>query len=574
MVITRIVKIGGRLALCLSGSVLLAACNGGSSDNGAMDNGANGTDDPPARVDTLEYVLDYKGGSGDFSSLIAVPPSQPDAWVEVDSEVAGRSRAYYTFGVTSVIAARTATTSSANGLHVASVLYPRMDGTLWRLGTDPEAFPPTPAQVSSAKNLNRICMRGVPQPAIYTDADATPFVYVLSADGTGCEDSLDAGTATWHFVLLGDDAGTAPRDFPTPDPLTGDFDYSVKTKAGTIVNLQDRQGDHAGWLIRQGGMLTRVGPDGKVVAADIAPVVDGFELVAAQLDSGVALLNVGGTLMAFDPATNGLKDLGFALGPYDVHAASDGRELYVTRQNALYRTTGGGRDVVKIDTDPNDPGGASSGSRTAPLVGSDRVVWLADARGGEQALRSVDKSATDVGSGESIANFEGDALSLLEANSDQWLFYGEAGDVTAGPAPMTAVALRMDGSEREAFADSAWIGYTRASQVKAGSGASAARVYRVADLSGGGGGLAGKRLLSLAANDPTNDGATIELGVIPSDSENAVGPFISPGFGPGRLVTRVIAATQTDILFFQDDQPGSLQRITDNDDDQFALPGF
>lgn len=574
MVIARIVNLGGRLALCISGLVLLAACNGGSSSSGSPNSGTGGTDGPPAHVGTLQYFQDYKDGFGDFSGLVAVPPSQPDAWIEVDSNVNGSSRAYYTFGVTPVIAARTATPTSANGLHVASVVYPRMDGTLWRLSTDPEVFPPAPVQVSSVKNLNDICMRGVPQPAIYTDVDAIPFVYVLGADGVNCEDSLSAGTATWHFVLLGDDAGTAPRDFPTPDPLTGVFDYGVKTKAGTIVNLQDGQGDNAGWLIRQGGMLTRVGPDGTVIAADIAPVTDDFELVVEQLANGVALLNIDGGLMAFDPARNALKDLGFAIGTYGVNVASDGRDLYITKQNTLYRTTGGGSDVVKIDTDPNDPGGASSGSQRAPLVGRDRVVWLADARGGEQALRSVDKSASELGSGKQIASFEGDTLSLFRANSDHWLFYDEADDITASPVLMTAVALRMDGSAKETFADSVWIGYTQASQVEVGSGATMARIQRVADLSSGAGGLAGTRLLSLAPDDPSNNDATIELGIIPKDAESAGGPFISPGFGPGRLVTSVFAGAQADILFFQDDQPGSLQRITDNDKDQLTIPGF
>jgi len=78
----------------------------------------------------------------------------------------------------------------------------------------------------------------------------------------------------------------------------------------------------------------------------------------------------------------------------------------------------------------------------------------------------------------------------------------------------------------------------------------------------------------MVANNPTDPAATIELGVIPNDSESAEGPFVSPGFGPGRLVTRVIAEEQTDILFFQNDQAGSVQRITDDDEDQRALPGF
>lgn len=574
MLTTHGIKISGHVALGFSALLLLAACNSDSPDMDSAGNGPGDKTDPPISVGTLEYFLDYRDGNGDFSGLVAVPPSQPDAPVEVDSEVGGQSRAYYTFGVTPVTAAQTATPMSLNGLHVAAVLYPRMDGSLWRASTDPNVFPPTPVQVSSAENFGRVCMRGVPQSAVYTNAGATPFVYVLGENGTGCEASLEAGSATWHFVLAGDDAGTAPRDFPTPDPLVGDFDYSVNTKAGTVVNLQDNNRDNAGWLIRKNGMLSRVGPDGTVVAADIASIADDFETVVPQLSNGVLLLNIDGALAAFEPSDNSLQDLGFALDSSSINIASDGREAFITKQNTLYRTTGGGSDVAQIDADPNDPSGASRGSRRAPLVGRDRVVWLADSRSGEKALRSVDKAATGVGSGEQIAKFEGDVLSLFRGYSDQWLFYGESGDITASPIPFTSVAMRMDGSAKKEFADSAWVGFTRASQIKVGSGAAMSRIYRVPDLSGGRNTLAGKRLLSMVANNPTDPAATIELGVIPNDSESAEGPFVSPGFGPGRLVTRVIAEEQTDILFFQDDQAGSLQRITDDDEDQRALPGF
>lgn len=561
---------GARAALACSAVLLLAACNSDSSDFDRASNGPGDQANSPVRVDTLEYFVDEGAG------LVAVAPSQPNAPTEIDDHADISFSAYYTFGVTPVVAAQTATAASANGLHVASVLYPRLDGTLRRAGTDPDMFPPTPVQVSSADNFDHICMRGVPEPAVYTDVNATPFVYVIGADGVNCENSLDAGTATWHFVLAGDDAGTPPRDFPTPDPLVGDFDYSVTTKAGTVVNFQAGNGDNAGWLIRQGGMLTRVGPDGTVAAADITPIADGFEPVVPQLADGIVLLNIDGALTAFDPTDNSVKDLGFALdepfSDFSDQVASDGREVFINKQNTLYRTTGGGTNVAKIDTDPKDPSGTSRGSREAPLVGSDRVVWLANAHDGEKTLRSVDKTATDIGSGEPIAQFEGDVLSLFRANTDQWLFYGEF-DRSTTPGRGLAIALRMDGSDKQTFVDSAWIGYTQASRVAAGSGATMSRIYRVPDR-GDAGTLAGKRLLSIAANDPANPGASVDIGIIPSDTERAGGPFVEPGFGSGRLLTRAVADTQTDIWFFRDDQPGSLQRVTDDDDDQFALPGF
>lgn len=565
------IRNSARAALVFSALMLLAACDSDSSGTDIAGNNPGDNTDPPVRVATLEYFLDFDSG------LTAVAPSQPNAPMTVDSDIDASSRAYYTFGVTPLIAAQSATPTSANGLHVASVLYPRRDGTLWRAGTDPDVLPPTPVRVSSAGHFDRICMRGAPEPAVYADAGATPFVYVLAQTGTSCEDALDAGTATWHVVLAGDDDSTAPRDFPSPDPLRGNFAYGVQTKAGTVINLQDSSGDNAGWLIRRNGMLTRVGPNGTITAADIAAIADDFDAVVPQLSSGVLLLDVDSALTAFDPADNSIKDLGFALDTSRIQIASDREEAFITKRNTLYRTTGGGSDVVKIDVDPNDPGGTSRGSRTTPLVGSDRVVWLADARAGEQALRSVDKSATAVGSGQQIAGFEGDVLWVFDAHTDQWLFYGEAGDVTASPVPVTAVALRMDGTAKKEFADSTWVGFTQDSRTETGSGASATRIYRVPDVGGQSGlrdGLAGKRLLSMAADDSANPAATVEIGVIPSDSERIEGPFVSPGFGSGRLLTRLIAGAQTDILFFQDDQAGSLQRVTDDDEDQLALPGF
>lgn len=129
-----------------------------------------------------------------------------------------------------------------------------------------------------------------------------------------------------------------------------------------------------------------------------------------------------------------------------------------------------------------------------------------------------------MGSGEQIAEFEGDTLSLLPANPDQWLFYSETGDDFK---TLTAVAQRIDGNHKKTFPGSEWFGFAQAGQAKLSSGAAASRVYRAPDL----GdlrkleGLGGKRLLSMAADTPDDSSKTIDLSAFPmGSSESDVSP--------------------------------------------------
>lgn len=547
-------QIRGLAPLGLVTASVLALAVAGCNDTNVVT--GPGDKDPvdPAGVATLEY---FTGGYTGEGGLYAVPPSQPSAFVNVDAQADTSSRAYYTFGISAVVSAKSATPTSVEGLHVDSVVYPRRDGTLWRVSTDPSTFPPEPVRVSSANQIYKICMRGVEQsalyasPDVYANPDATPFVYVLPTADMGCEDALSSGNVSWHFVLAGDAAGIAPRDFPTPDPLVGDFDYSTTVKAGTVVNLLDAERNNAGWLIRKDGQLTRVSPDGTVAVSDIFLIAEAFQPVAPQLNSGVMLLAVDGNVMAFDPANNSLTALnGESGGPlqYEIGvtslATTDGLEVYLVQEAALYRTTDGGRAVVKID----QLTGGESADYQAPFVGDDSVVWVVDVPGAGQTLRSVAKSAATAGTGEVIATFGDDALGTVVGNSSQWLFYTER-DFSGGTTVLSAVALRLDGSAREVFANARWNGATLASHRTLGDGGSISRVYREDGVMGPGD--SGDTLVSAPADNPADAAAAINLGTIPGGLR-----MFLPGFGPGRLTT---ASDMIEIAYFNDSQGSTLQ---------------
>lgn len=545
-------------------TLVIAACNSGGSGVATTDPDPGGSTEP-ARVATLEYFTgDYTGEGG----LFAVPPSAPTAFENVDPQADTSSRAYQTFGIIPIVAAQSATAASVSGLHVESVLYPRRDGTLWRVTTDPDAFPPVPVRVSSADRLEQICMRGVARPPVYANPDATPFVYALPAPGMGC-DLTSSGSVTWHVVLAGDDAATAPRNFPAPDTLVGDFDYGEEYKTGTIVNLLDAERNNAGWLIRQDGQLTRVAPDGTVAVTDIFPVAEMFGPVAPQLASGVLLLTVDGKVMAFDPADNSLTALEDRAGNalqyeigLDPAASTDGKVVYLVQQDTLYRTTDGGRAVVKIDK--LDSGYAAF---QAPYVGDNRVAWMANVPGVGQALRSVEKSATEVGSGEVIATYGFDALSRIVGNSGEWLFYGVR-DYSGGTTTISAVAQRMDGSAMETFANAKWVGATLASNRVLGEGGNISRVYRIDGLMGPRDSMAGKSLLSVLASDPVNTATTVNVGTL-------AGQFtVFPGFGPGRLAVTQPETGDPELAWFDDSKAGSLQSFPVDNPNSFPLPLF
>lgn len=123
-------------------------------------------------------------------------------------------------------------------------------------------------------------------------------------------------------------------------------------RAGTIVNVQDSDDDNAGGLINSNGMQIRVTADGTVATTNSTAIDEGFETFIPQLNNGVLLLNIDGALIAFNPVDNSLEDLSLELEVYFRSFARDGQEVFISKQNTLYRTTGGGNAVIKIGVEP------------------------------------------------------------------------------------------------------------------------------------------------------------------------------------------------------------------------------
>lgn len=534
----------------------VAGCGGGGGED-TVDPSL----DPTARLSTLEYfteVVDAGFLTLDGSGLYALPPSQPTAVDAIDSDAAFGMLFAPGFAPRMVIAAASVTETAVSGLHVESVVYPRADGTLWRVATELGGATPEPVQVSSANQLQRACFRSnalqmgsLTAQSVYADSNAAPVVYALRPASTTCDDAADAGSLTWHFVLAGDSATTDPRAFPVP------FSADVRPR---ILNLFDAERDHAGWLIRQDNGLTRVAADGTVVQTNITAITDSFLPVIPQLSSGILLLGVDDRLVAFNPVDNTVTELTTddGLSIENPQAATDGVVAYVLAPDGLYRTIDGGRELVKVD-------GGDPDLNAGPFVGKDAVVWVRDTDVVAETLRSVAKSATDVGTGKDIGTYPEEDFPIDAINSSQWLYYTQSED-TGGSTLLSAVAMRLDGSESKVFANARWAGYTLASQRVLGDGGSISHVYRAKGVTGPDD--AGETLLSVPAGDPTNLAAAINLGVIP-DGFNVT----FPGFGPGRLASSEIAG-EVGIWYFNDSKAGSLQEVLVEFDKPFPLPLF
>lgn len=485
-------------------------------------------------VTTLEF---YQG------SLFAVPPSSPGSDFLVDENAASATDEDndQDAGPFPVVGG-TCHDGQFRSAHVKSVAYARDDGTLFRVFTDPDSTP-TPTRVSSESNASPVCDVRVGQD--FSDHENSRIVYGLA--GPDCSDPTD-----WNIVQLGDDATTAPRDFPGRPVFA-------------LNDLSD--GSHSGWLIVEGGELKRLDANNDVQADGLA-TVNNFASTLGQLGNGLVFLNIDGNLHAFDRNQNVLTDLNFAFtNQFPTGAGSDGNELYFVDDQRLLRTEIASNAIITLD-DPAD----SASSLTLPLlqIGADRAVWKyirQDPETGEffDVLRTVDKTATGTGSAQDLdtVNLQDGQFTVptsgLIANTPDWVFYTELDNNTNQP---TAIAKRMDDSATETFTNALWLGGGLASDFAVGS-KPVSRVYRLdglTDITSNWGGLAVK---SVAPEDP---GATpIDLGPLPADIQQ--GGFL-PGFEPDRLAF-VLSDDGTgndsdfDVVYFDETAAGSLLRLTD-----------
>lgn len=548
--LTRLPLQGTRsIALLATAALLSTAC--GNSGGGGDSGGGSGPGTPAGTGGTLQFFQ---------ASLHAVDPLAPGTVIDVDPAAAEIATDRNGAGALPAIAGSFAG-GTLSDARVASLLYPRDDGTLWRVATDPGATPPTPVRVSSERMALPYC-----EGRIGVDVnDPTNTRLAYGSDGVDC-----SGALTWRVVTFSDDELTDPRDFPG-EPIEALVDPAT--------------GAHAGWLALDSGSVHRLAPDLTVAAADLLESVEQAAVLGATAD-GTLFLEVDQALYAYAPTTDAVQDLGFEFGtpcPCDGFFASGGDVGFAIDEGQLLRVDPAAGSASAIDS----PSDAVTGFFAVPgfvAVGAGRVAWsyTADDDGNPQtldlsvAVRSVDR---DGGNPLELRRRDLNSLApptfsgFIVANSAEWVFFNE---IQIGNRVPAAIGLELSGAGAREDTSAFWVGTTIAPALDVARRAPLTRMLLLrglddlTDLSRN----TSLSLESVSASDPLS--AAVSLGALPADGQFA---FALPGLGPARLGVLLapdgMNELRTDVLFWDDTVAGSLRRVTETDGiDEFPAPLF
>ncbi len=481
------------------------------------------------------------------ASLDALDPEAPDTVIAIDPSAAEIDADSNPVGALPAIGG-TFTDGNLSSAKAEWVVYPRADGTLQRVSTDPDAGTPAPIRVSSETDALPYCDALVANDM----GDATNARLAYGSDGGTC-----SGDLAWRVVTLSDDELTDPRDFPG-QPLEALVDPET--------------GAHRGWLAIEDGRLNRLAPDLSVQTADLLVGVEHGEAIGATAN-GTLFLEIDQGLYAYDPTANRLKDLNFEFSadcPCGASFASDREYGFLVDASELHRA-----DPVQARTerfDAPDDALPSFGAFDFVTVGKSRVAWsyTADADGDpltqsdqETVIRSIDR---DGSGGLTLDRYEIAELPLpsfsgfVAASSEDWLFYNRLSGDRIYP---TSMAILLAGGQAQINLLSLWVGSSRAPALGPAHLGPVTRMLRlggVDDLTN----LPNNslRLRSIDPDDPR--GEPIALGDLPSDAQFA---YALPGFGQSRvgviLAPNGSGGLQSDLISWDDETEDSLRRVTE-----------
>ena len=520
------------IAIALSG----AACgdSGGGDSNAGGDGSSGGPVESPATLEIFQASLD------------AIDPDAPGTVMAIDPSAAEVAEDSNPVGALPSMGG-TFSVGSLSSAKAEWVVYPRGDGTLQRVSTDPDSGIPTPIRVSSEDSALPYCDALVASDV----SDATNARLAYGSDGGDCNSDL-----SWRVVTLSDDELTDPRDFPG-QPLAGLVDPET--------------GIHLGWLALDDGRLSRLAPDLSVDTPDLLVGVQRGEVIGATAN-GTLFLEIDQRLYAYDPTGNDLMDLDFeflAACPCGASFASDRDYGFAIDSGELHRASPARRRTDRVEA-PDDAL-PSVGPFDFVTVGADRVAWsyTADADGDpltlfdqETVVRSIDR---DGSGGLTLDRYEIAELPLppfsgfVAASSDEWLFYNRLSGPRTYPS---AMSIRLEGGQAQISLLSLWVGSSREPAVGPAHLGPVTRLLRlggIMDLT-----ALGADPYSLRSIDPDDPrGASVKLGDLPANSHFA---YALPGFGSRRIGVLLApdgqGGLQSDLISWDDETPDSLLRVT------------
>lgn len=488
-----------------------------------------------------------------LGSLGAIHPDTPETAISLDPSALPLDAAQNRVGPLVAIGGAVVD-GTLTGAKVEWVVYPRSDGTLQRVSTDPNAGTPTPIRISSEDAVLPFCEARIALDAI----DSTNARLAYGTDGVDCE-----GELAWRMVTLADDESTAPRDFPGRP-----FEPLVDPATGT----------HAGWLALEDGRLSRLGPALAVEQADLRVGVTRGEILGATAD-GTLFLELDQRLYAYDPTRRTLDDLDFEFEPQapcpcGSRFASDGDRGLLVAGGRLYRADPVRGEVTAIATAADDDPNPFTTADDFVAVGASRIAWsyTTDVDGNpatlddqEAVIRSVRR---DGSSGITLDHYvRGDVDLPTDAPfaptaSDEWLFYNRIEQGQTFPVAMTT---RLEGQQFSLGVNALWVGRSVAPVLAPAHLGPLTGLLRLGNLQDvtdiENGPTFALSLVSVEPDDPRE--VRLPLGYLPAGTRFA---WAGDGYGPRRIGVLLASdgsgGLQTDLISWNDDQEDSLEQVT------------
>lgn len=456
--------------------------------------------------------------------------------------------------------------SWANGgvkrVAVDGVVYARTDGSLQRaparggVYSDGSMRAPQPQQLVGPAGAYPLCGAQVAHDLAHPRN--TRLAYQVSGPDGRCDST---GKQSWRLIKVD------PRSLARPMAFPGQ----------PVVSLHDPgEGSHTGWLARRGNQLLALGAD--LDRERPVGVVAGYVEPLAVLRDGNVLLNLDGSLVAYQPSSGELVASYYRF-PADrdgshrpLEAASDGRSLFFLVSDlasgaSLYRADAAGA-VTRLHAPPDSPSGSFAAGQL--VLTEDRAAYVYRTGDGSSRLISVRKDGSAVTEIDRHALPDGIGLALADldgiAHPDR-IFYSRRN----GTGSADALVSSDDGEQHTGWSNALWVGYSLApSLVAPGLWNGVERVF-LADGVQRTGQLGGARLAGLQATAP--HAAASILGTIPADVE---GFTVPGGLGPGRLakaLTRHGGKSHSDVFYLSREQ--RLTRVTHTaQEDELPVPLF
>ncbi|WP_404364209.1 hypothetical protein [Marinobacter sp.] len=543
-----------RAGLITAITLLMGGC--GSSSSSSSDSGSSGGSGGDETVDLTTQLQFFRG------SLSAIDPAAPKNVFLVDDEKDPTATSI------PILAGKWGGTS-VNSLHVGQILYPRSDGTLWRVAveSDTDGNPQAPVRVSSETDAASICR--ISTPFDFADTLQTPVAYEIDSDGN-CNDEQNRA---WYTITLGDDKTQARQPFP----------------GRPIASLHTRDdGSHDGWLVLNGTSLDLILTDGSATVSVSGNETVNYAEFLGALSDGSQILNVNGNLRRYDPSTSllyqSMHDFGGTGGSVNdttLAAISGDNEFYFVDQGVLYRTDVANNSVQKLD-EPGNVGGVFCGIEegqlwTGPMLLTEKyIVWSYQRSTGECVVRRV---------GRLVGQNEGNADNLFSETEDDAVLGGRLEFSTIYPLRMStpnwvfyernfegvseAIAQPVDSlssSDVVIEPDADWVGASFGRDGGPTLGAMGlSHMFLTRNTASG-------PELRVARSSVGFDKESLLLGDMPDDF-GAI--RFALGFGSQRLGTLGTATGNADVFSVNAEAEGSFKRITNTaDKNETPFPFF